>query len=87
MFNEVIDVNKLPTLDLHGEYEVSARIAIRDFINENIKLKNYIIAIVHGRSTGILKKVTHDELKKNKYVLEYKICYFNDGMTLVKLKK
>lgn len=86
MFDEVIDVNKLPTLDLHGEYEVSAKILIRNFINENIILKNKYIAIIHGKSGGMMKKVTNEVLRNDRNVLEYKICYFNDGMTLVKLK-
>ena len=85
MFEEVIDINKLPKLDLHGEYSETSRMYINDFVNENIKLKNKYIAIIHGKGKGILKKVTLDTLKTNKNVVEYKICLFNDGMTLVKL--
>lgn len=87
MLEEVINVNNLPTLDLHGEYSDIARVLIETFINENIKLKKYNIAIIHGKGTGILKKTTHEVLKNNKNVLEYKIYYFNDGMTIAKLKK
>ena len=87
MFEEVIDVNNIPTLDLHGESSDIARILIIDFINENVKLNNSCIAIIHGKGLGILRQVTRDILSKNKNVLDYKICYFNDGMTLVKLKK
>lgn len=87
MFEEVIDVNNIPTLDLHGESSDIARILITDFINENVKLNNRCIAIIHGKGLGILRQVTRDILSKNKNVLDYKICYFNDGMTLVKLKK
>lgn len=87
MFNDLLDVSNIPTLDLHGEYEVSSRIMVRDFIKENILLKNKYIAIIHGKGTGTVKKTVFDELKKNKDVEEYKLCYFNDGMTIVKLKK
>ena len=52
-------------------------------INNN---KNKYIAIVHGIGTGKLKKVTFDTLKNNKNVLEYKLCIFNEGMTIAKLK-
>jgi len=85
MFEGLIDVNKLPTLDLHGESSDISRIYINDFINDNIKLKNKYIAIVHGKGSGVLRKTTHDTLKNNKNVIEYKICYFNEGMTLVKI--
>ena len=87
MFEEVICVDKLPTLDLHGESADISKVLIDCFIKENIKLKNYNIAIIHGKGTGVLRKVTHDVLRCNKNVLDYKIYYFNDGMTIVKLKK
>ena len=87
MFDEVLDINILPTLDLHGEIGDIAKIRINDFINDNIKLKNKYVSIIHGKGTGVIKKVTNDTLKNNKYVEEYKICYFNDGMTLVKLRR
>ena len=51
---EIIDVNKLPTLDLHGEYSDIAKVLINTF---------------------------------NKSVEEFKLYWFNDGMTIVKLKK
>ena len=41
---------------------------------------------MHGIGTGKLKKVTFDALKNNKNVLEYKLCIFNEGMTIAKLK-
>lgn len=84
---EIIDVNRIPTLDLHGEYSDIARVLINSFINENLKLKNEYIAIIHGKGTGIIKKTTHEVLKHNKNVSEYKLYWFNDGMTIVKLKK
>lgn len=87
MFEEVIDINKIPTLDLHGESSDIARVLIEDFIRENMKLKNYNIAIIHGKGLGILKKTTHEVLRVNKNVLSYKIYYFNDGMTIVKLRR
>ena len=84
---EIIDVNKIPTLDLHGEFSDIARVLINSFINENVKLKNEYIAIIHGKGTGIIKKTTHEILNHNKNVSEYKLYWFNDGMTIVKLKK
>lgn len=84
---EIIDVNKLPTLDLHGEYSDIAKVLINTFINENVKLKNEFIAIIHGKGTGVLKQTTKEVLRNNKNVLDFKLYWFNDGMTIVKLKK
>ena len=36
---------------------------------------------------GIIKKVTGEVLKRNKYVEEYKIDNFNSGMTVVRIRK
>ena len=83
---EVIYIDNLPTIDLHGFDRDYARVKTLEFINDNIKMKNEIICIIHGRGTGILKKMTQTTLKNNKYVLEYKIDNFNDGMTVVTLK-
>ena len=86
MFDDLYDLSKLPTLDLHGEIGDIAKIRVKEFINDNIKLKNKYIAIIHGKGTGVVKTATIEELKSNKNVLEYKICFFNDGMTIAKLE-
>ena len=83
---DILDINKIPSLDLHGEIGDIAKIRVNEFINDNIKLKNEYVAIIHGKGTGIVKKATHEALKNNKYVLEYKTYYYNDGMTIVKIK-
>lgn len=59
---------------------------IIEFINDNVKMRNDIIVIVHGKSTGILTKKTHEVLRNNKNVLEFKLDNWNIGQTIVKLK-
>ena len=83
---DVIFTDNIPTIDLHGLDSLYARIKINEFINDNKKMKNNIIAIIHGRGLGVLKKETENTLKNNKDVLDYKLFYNNDGMTLVKIK-
>ncbi len=78
--------SRIPTLDLHGYDRDSGRIMINDFINDHHKMKTKEIIIIHGKGTGILKKMTQITLKKNKYVESFKIDNFNDGMTVVTLK-
>ena len=79
----LLNYNNLPTLDLHGEIVDISKVRIKDFINDNYKLKNKFIAIVHGVSGGKIKSACHDELRRNKKVLDYGICYFNQGCTIV----
>lgn len=85
MFEEIINIDHLPTLDLHGEISSISRVMIKDFLKDNIKLKNKYVVIVHGKGNGIIKKITHEVLKEDKKVLDYKIVYYNDGATIVKL--
>lgn len=85
--NEDIFLKSYPKIDLHGYDRDSARVEVNDFILENIMLGNDTIIIIHGKGTGIVKKEVHEALKNNKDVLEYKTDNFNDGMTIVKLKK
>ena len=79
--------NNLPTLDLHGYDRDYARIMINDFINDNYKMKNKKIIIIHGNGSGILRKTTQETLRRNKLVEDYKIDNFNDGQTVVILTK
>lgn len=76
----------VPTIDLHGDDRNTARIKIVDFINDNIKLKNEKIIIIHGIGTGILKNETHKTLSKDKRVIKYQTLNFNLGSTIVWLK-
>ena len=55
------------------------------FINDNIKMKNSFIVIVHGIGSGILKETTQKTLAINKKVIEYKIYPFNVGCTIAKI--
>lgn len=79
-------LNNLPSIDLHGEYVESALILTKEFINDNIILKNEEIVIVHGIGEDILRKAIHDYLKNEKKVKEFKRDFFNPGMTIVKLR-
>lgn len=83
--NDIIFIDNLPTLDLHGFDRQTAKVAIDDFINDNIKMKNSFIVIVHGIGSGILKDTTQKTLAINKKVIEYKIYPFNVGCTIAKI--
>lgn len=82
-----IFLNRYPHLDLHGYDREYARMLTNDFILENIILKNDIVVIIHGHGSGIVKSSVHEALKENKNVGFFKINIFNDGETIVYLKK
>lgn len=78
--------SRLPHLDIHGEYRTTCVAVINSFINDNIKLKNKKIVIIHGKGSGVLKKATHELLKSHKNVEKYYLDGLNDGQTIVELK-
>jgi hypothetical protein len=57
---EDIFIKHYPTLDLHGYDRFSAAVMINDFIQENSKLRNYDLVIIHGIGSGIIKQTTHE---------------------------
>ena len=84
--NDLVYIDSLPTIDLHGFDRMYARLKVAEFINDNLKLKNEFIVVVHGLGGNILKHEIHDLLSKSKNVLDYKIFYNNVGCTIVQLK-
>lgn len=85
--NSIISIDNLKKLDLHGFDRDYAKMSINQFINEMriMKIENFVI--VHGVGTGVLKTTTHETLSKNKYVKDFKTYYYNDGCTIVEIKK
>lgn len=85
MLDDVIFIDNLPTIDLHGYDRETARVATNDFINDNIKMKNEVIVIIHGIGTHVVRDAVHNALKNNKKVLAFKLCNYNLGCTIVKI--
>lgn len=83
--DNIIFIDNLPKLDLHGCDREISQVLINDFINDNIKMQNEFIVIIHGIGSGIIKNITLKTLSKNKYVKAYKIYNFNSGCTIVQL--
>ena len=86
MIDNYILYKNLPTIDLHGEDRIGAIVKTKEFINDNLKLKNKLIIVIHGIGKGILKEEIHKYLKTDKNVLNYKIDIFNKGATIIELK-
>lgn len=76
----------VPELNIHGMDRITAKIEIEIFIDNQLRIGNKKLIIIHGKGEGILKKETQNILKNNRKVLEYKINNYNDGETIVILK-
>ncbi len=78
--------SKSPHLDLHGEEVALVYALVNEFINDNVKMGNKEIVIIHGKSTNILTKEVHQVLKENKKVAQFYLNNWNLGETIVILK-
>ena len=83
--NEVIFINDLPSIDLHGLDRDTARVKVLEFIKDNKTMKNEIICIVHGVGSGTIKNEVHMTLKRSKDIKEFKLFYNNVGCTIAKI--
>lgn len=85
-FDDLIFIDHLPTLDLHGFDERSAILAISDFILDHQKMGHPFLVIIHGVGTGVLRRATIRTLQTNKNVCAFKLSNFNTGCTIVQIK-
>lgn len=85
MIDNYMLFKNLPTIDLHGEDRITAVLKTKEFINDNIILKNKLVVVIHGIGEGILKNEIHKYLKTEKKVKEYKLDLFNKGATIIEL--
>lgn len=85
MSSEVL-TSKSPKIDVHGETYDSVSLILSQFIDDNYKLGNKYIRIVHGKGEGVLKNRIHELLKTNKKVEDYYLNNWNIGETIIVLK-
>ena len=85
MLDDIIFIDNLPTLDLHGFDRDSARVATNDFVRDNFKMHNMFIVVIHGQGSHIVRNEVHRTLKNNNYVDAFKLYNYNTGCTIIKL--
>ena len=81
----MIVTSKTPMLDLHGEIEAMVEVLVNEFINDNYKMNNKTIVVIHGKSSNILTRKLHEVLNQNTLVKDYKLDNWNLGQTIVEL--
>ena len=79
--------SKTPRIDLHGEEKALVYALVTNFLNEQEKMGNKEVAIIHGKSTNILTKEVHKTLKDSKLVQDFHLNNWNLGETIVYLKQ
>jgi len=78
--------SKTPRLDLHGEEAAMVYALVTEFINDNYKMGNKEIVVIHGKSTNILTKCVHQVLKESNMVKKFQLNNWNIGETIIYLK-
>lgn len=78
--------HKTPRLDLHGEEKALVYTLVNEFINDNYKMGNKEIVVIHGKSTNVLTREVHQTLKENKLVKNFYLNNWNIGETIIQLK-
>ena len=78
--------SKSPRIDVHGETYDSVSLLLSQFIDEQFKLGNKYIAIIHGKGEGVLKNRIHELLKVNDKVESFYLNNWNIGETIIVLK-
>ena len=78
--------SKSPRIDVHGETYDSVSLYLTQFIDDNYKLGNKYIAIIHGKGEGILKNRIHELLKNNSKVEDFYLNNWNIGENIIVLK-
>lgn len=78
-------LNILPSIDVHGFTRETVYVPVSDFINDNIKLRNKKIVIIHGIGYGILRDEINKRFKRDKRVKKLYLSIDNDGCTIIEL--
>ena len=78
-------LNILPSIDVHGFTSETVYVPVSDFINDNIKLRNKKIVIIHGIGYGILRDEINRRFKRDKRVKKLYLSIDNAGCTIIEL--
>lgn len=78
-------LNILPSLDVHGYTSDTVIYPVSDFINDNIKLRNKKIIIIHGIGQKILSNTIKNKFINDKRVKKLYVSPENIGCTILEL--
>ncbi|MGM9651396.1 MAG: endonuclease MutS2 [Faecousia sp.] len=76
---EFKNVATSPELDLRGMDSLEASAVLQQFLDNAYLANLQQVRIIHGKGTGILRKMVHEELKKNKNVKKFRLGVYGEG--------
>lgn len=85
MSNPIFNL-KCPHLDLHGETLATLDYIVTTFLNDNFKMGNRYVYLIHGWNSTIIRDQVHKLLKQNRNVVSYRLDVNNIGQTIIELK-
>ncbi len=77
----------VPHLDLHGENADIAKVLVHEFLRDCYLSHEERCVIVHGKGQGIVRNAVYQVLKGERYIDHYELDMYNDGQTLITLKR
>jgi dsDNA-specific endonuclease/ATPase MutS2 len=72
-FDEVVPLEITDTLDLHTFNAAEVADLIPDYVDECVKKGISEVRIVHGKGTGVLRRVVHAALDRHPRVVSYRL--------------
>ena len=75
-------------LDLRGMDALEASAVLTIFLDNAYMANLTPVRIIHGKGTGVLRKMVHEELRKNKHVKKFRLGIYGegeDGVTIAEL--
>ncbi len=78
-----------PEVDLRGMMVDEALLAMERYLDSAVMAKLKTVTIIHGKGTGALRQAVQSELKRNRYVKNYRLGRYGEGemgVTIVELR-
>ena len=72
-FDEVVPLDITDTLDLHTFNAAEVKDLIPDYLDECVEKGISEVRIVHGKGTGVLRRVVHAALDRHSRVVSYRL--------------
>ena len=66
-------------LDLRGMTAGEASIVLAQFVDNAVMSRLPSVRIIHGKGTGVLRQLVHDELKSNRLVRNFRLGTYGEG--------
>ncbi len=74
-------VGASPELDLRGMDALEASAALSSFLDNAMMANLGFVRIIHGKGTGVLRNMVHEELRRSKFVKKFRLGAYGEGDT------